>query len=373
MQRRGPPLRQHSCHVEHSPNSWTLPGMDRNMCISRFFRRCYRCGHPYTQNHLSSCPATRSACFQCGKLGHFSRLCFYRNVVSHQHVGTDRVSCESTRHPQQSSSLRNNRPETVGTFAISPKQGDKQKKFKSAAKRRRDSKRMSAYRRQKEIMCLFPFSDLNSTDFNEVTACVIPNNVHIRALQHRTTELQRKLKTVSNELEQLQTKSKPTTKETFTQIDYLNWDNLQYYRDQISKLKARCAHNTTVINDIKKQLQDKNITLKDRNITISDLTTETEGSKISNRTRTTPNSNTKNGQRDRANADRVLRAQRTLDTPPLSILPIKVRRGRLILEPMGKLSQRKFVLNCVKNMCEIRYSICVHCVYLFNCDASNLN
>ena len=76
MQRRGPPLRQHSCHVEHSPNSWTSPGMDRNMCISRFFRRCYRCGHPYTQNHLSSCPATRSACFQCGKLGHFSRLFF---------------------------------------------------------------------------------------------------------------------------------------------------------------------------------------------------------------------------------------------------------------------------------------------------------
>ena len=272
MQRRGPPLRQHSCHVEHSPNSWTSPGMDRNMCISRFFRRCYRCGHPYTQNHLSSYPATRSTCFQCGKLGHFSRLFFYRNVVSHQHVGTDRVSRESTRHLQQSSSLRNNGPETVGTIAISPKQGDKQKKkFKSAAKRRRDSKRMSAYRRQKEIMCLFPFSDLNSTDFNEVTACVIPNNVHIRALQHRTTELQRKLKTVSNELEQLQTKSKPTTKETFTQIDYLNWDNLQYYRDQIWKLKARCAHNTTVINNIEKQLQDKNITLKDRNITISDL------------------------------------------------------------------------------------------------------
>ena len=129
----------------------------------------------------------------------------------------------------------------------------------------------ACYRRQKEIMCLFPFSYLNSTDLNEVTACVIPSNVHIRALQHRTTELQRKLNTVSNELEQLQTKSKPTTKETFTQIDYLNWDDLQYYRDQISKLKARCAHNTTVINDIKKQLQDKNITLKDRNITISDL------------------------------------------------------------------------------------------------------
>ena len=272
MQRRGPPLHHHSCYIEHSPNSWTSLGMDRNMYISRFVRRCYRCGHPYTQNHLLSCPATRSACFQCGKLGHFSRLCFYRNVVSHQRVGTDRVPCESTRHPQQCSSLRNNGPKTVGTIAMSPKQGDKQKKkFKSAAKRRRDSKRITTYKQQKEIMCLLPFAELDSTEFNKITKLDSAKLDQVRDLQKRNSQLQRTLKTVSNELEQSQTISKPATKDTFTQIDYLNWDSLQYYRDQISKLKARCAHNTTVINNIEKQLQDRNITLKDRNITISDL------------------------------------------------------------------------------------------------------
>ena len=120
MQRRGPSLRQHSCHVEHV-HFPVLPEM-------------LQVWAPIYPKSPVFVPATRSACCQCGKLGHFSRLCFYRNVVSHQHVGTDCVSCEYTRHPQQSSSLRNNGPETVGTFAISPKQGDKQKKFKSAAK-----------------------------------------------------------------------------------------------------------------------------------------------------------------------------------------------------------------------------------------------
>ena len=120
-------------------------------------------------------------------------------------------------------------------------------------------------------MCSFPFAELDSTEFNKITKLESAKLDQVRDLQKRNSQLQRTMKTLSKELEHSQNISKPATNDAFTQIDYLNWDNLQYYRDQISKLKTRCAHNTTIINDIKKQLQDKNTTLKDRNITISDL------------------------------------------------------------------------------------------------------
>ena len=38
-------------------------------------KKCYRCGSHFKPNHIKDCKAINSNCLNCGKIGHFTKVC----------------------------------------------------------------------------------------------------------------------------------------------------------------------------------------------------------------------------------------------------------------------------------------------------------
>ena len=43
---------------------------------SKFDGKCIRCGHPYSNNHMESCPAINVTYKLCSRVGHYSSVCW---------------------------------------------------------------------------------------------------------------------------------------------------------------------------------------------------------------------------------------------------------------------------------------------------------
>ena len=249
---------------------WNSPGPARNIYLHREIPECYRCGKNFLKNHLRSCPATRSTCFVCGKLGHFAKVCFSSVTTSdrsfprikrpldsvvktsttqHSATGTGRACPQMIQSVESAVKLSANMDSTGRDDLHSNRVAAAtllSKCTKSASKRRRDSKRIQEYYARKQAFAVLPFNNLTT---EEIKLELKSSNVydHLCTINRKNKKLITKLSDVTKTCEQLKSELNTASRDKlFTKNSLLNSENkISALQRELAKLKELGRKHTT--------------------------------------------------------------------------------------------------------------------------------